>query len=153
MSYGQLIVWESFFIEDIDKDGRPDIVVTHYTSGNPELSVYRNTTVIGQISFAAPLTFSLSGYADNNICVGDLDGDGKMDVVTANGGLGKVQLFRNTSVPGTISFAAVVQISAGGYSKQTGLSDVDGDGKLDIIAMIDGPKLSIFRNVSSPGSF
>ncbi len=105
-------------------------------------------------SFASPVQYGLSDFG-HGLAVGDLDKDGKMDVVTTNYQAGVVQVFRNKSSVGTIdasSFEVPVNFTVGSQPLSVTVSDIDGDGKLDIVASsFNSSMISVFRNNSSPG--
>lgn len=146
-------------IADVDGDGLPDIIVqlhgtvlsnvTFYDS----FAVYRNTTVNGAISFARRVSFKTSGSMSTSIAIADYNSDGKLDVAVTNqrfvGTYADVDFFRNTSVPGTISFALPVGISAGDYPCQVSTGDLDGDGKPDIAVATGDAGFYVFKNASS----
>jgi alpha-tubulin suppressor-like RCC1 family protein len=143
-------------IADLDGDGRPDLVTANNLSSST-VSVLRNTSSGGSISFAPKADFSGLGTSFS-VAVGDLDGDGKLDVVIGSQSAGQaVSVYRNTSSPGnftTNSLAASVDFPTGGWANSVTLGDLDGDGKLDLAAVVQLPsKLSIFKNISTPGSF
>ncbi|MEN9684459.1 MAG: hypothetical protein RLZZ28_245, partial [Bacteroidota bacterium] len=144
-------------IGDLDGDGKPDIVVSQGGTANV-VSVYRNTATTGSISsssFAAKSVLSSSISNPKSVVLRDVDGDGKLDIITANNNLsGTVTILRNTSSSGSISVAAKVDLSAASYPFSLAVDDLDGDGKPDIAVGNDnssGP-VSIFRNTSSSGS-
>lgn len=132
---------------DLDGDGKADLVVSNYN--NTTLSIFRNTGSTGSISFAAPtsLTTQTQPYG---LSLGDLDGDGKVDVLVANQGSNSVSIFRNTSTSGTIQFDARVDMTTGTSPQNIALGDIDGDGKLDI-AVVCSTVASLFRNLSTAG--
>jgi hypothetical protein len=77
--------------------------------------------------FAAPATYASGLGAVNWISVGDVDGDGKLDLVASDG---NVQVFTNTGIgalKGPLTYAV-------GTSQQVSLGDLNGDGRLDIMA-------------------
>ncbi len=98
-------------------------------------------------SFATGVSFSSGQYYD--ICTGDVDGDGKNDVITANSG--SFSVYRNTSTNGSVSFAAKVDYVPLGSPYGLALVDFDGDGKLDIVTGW-GPTVSVYRNNCTPGT-
>src|SRR3990172_7528386 len=89
-------------IGDLDGDGKPDLVSTSYT-GNT-VSVLRNTNTSGMInasSFATRVDFN-TGSFPYGVAIGDVDGDGKSDLVVTNSSTNTVSVLRNTSTSGTI---------------------------------------------------
>lgn len=137
-------------VGDFDGDDKPDVVVTNYLSAT--VSVLRNTSVLNTISFAAGVTFSAVPYA-RDIAIGDLDGDGKLDIAVPSNDSYGIDLLRNTSTVGTIAFAPEVNIVTGGniFSVRTG--DLDGDGKPDLAAEATGAgKLYVYENNSTTGN-
>ena len=150
----------SVVIADVDEDGKPDLVVTN--TGSNDISILRNTSTAGSItsgSFASKVDFA-TGTQPYFVAIGDLDGDGKPDMVVANSyngtSLGNtVSVLRNTSIPGSItanSFALKVDFTTGSTPVGTAISDVDGDGKPDIVVANYGSNtLSVLRNTTTPG--
>jgi 6-phosphogluconolactonase (cycloisomerase 2 family) len=144
---------------DIDGDGKPDVVVTNVNDNT--VSVFRNTSVSGSItvnSFAPGIRF-ITGNNPNNVAIGDIDGDGKPDLVIANVFGYTVSVLKNTSVSGSIttsSFASKVDIatSPGSTPYYIAIGDVDGDGKPDlVVANSSSNTISVLRNMiggSSP---
>ena len=126
----------SVAIGDVDGDGKPDLVVANYSSNT--ISVLRNTSTSGSISassFAAKVDFA-TGTNPGSVAIGDVDGDGKPDLVVANGN--NLSVLRNTSTPGSISatsFAAKVDFDLVFVGPVfVAIGDVDGDGKPDLVA-------------------
>ena len=145
-------------ISDVDGDGKPDFVVVNRNSNT--ISVFRNTSASGSItagSFAAKVDF-MTGTNPNNIVIGDVDGDGKPDLVVANWNSNTISIFRNTSASGSItasSFASRVDFTLGMNlnSFSVAISDIDGDGKPDLVVANDSSNtVSVLRNTSTPGS-
>jgi hypothetical protein len=143
-------------VRDLDGDGHPDIVTANYGGNN--ISVLQNTGQAGNIttnSFAAHFDLP-SGAGPEGVAVGDLDGDGKPDIAAINSNDGTVSIFRNVTAGGSLStnsFAARVDLATTGLGEMVAMADVDGDGKLDLLASgYLSQVLSVFHNVSVPGS-
>jgi len=117
---------------DIDGDGKPDILVPNQGSGT--ISVLKNTSVSGNISFAPELVLNTSeGSSPESITTGDFDGDGKLDVAVANNNSpGTISVFKNNSSPGTISFSPGQDFATGTNPFSITSGDINGDGKPDI---------------------
>lgn len=135
---------------DIDGDGLLDIVTG--TASPAYVSVLRNTSNPGTISFLPASLHPVGLGAHAGLVVSDLDGDGRLDVATSNAGTNTLSILRNLSVPGTIAFAPQLELPVGAVPIQLDAEDLDGDGRKDIVAVSGvGSKLTVFRNVSTPG--
>ena len=138
-------------IGDLDGDGKPDIAVTNYWINI--VSVFRNTSTSGTISFAAKVDFA-TGTFPESVAIGDLDTDGKRELVVVNYGVGTVSVFPNTSTSGTISFAAKVDFSTGTGPMDAAIGDLNGDGKPELVVthMLLSDSVSVLRNTSTSGT-
>ena len=142
---------------DLDGDGLVDIALA--TTGGA--SVFRNTSVPGMISFAIRQDLATGGSWPNGVKVVDMDGDGKLDLAVANLNSNQLTLFRNISMPGTVTFGTAINVATGSGPWRVVAGDLDGDGKPDLITpniyttgYYGGPTaISIFQNSSSPGNF
>ncbi len=134
---------------DLDGDGMSDIIISN-NSQTYSLSVYRNTSTATSVSFAANQDFPANNQP-GEIAVGDLDGDGKPDLVVVDGAGGVISFFRNTSTPGSISFAQRVDLNPGSIPASISIADLDQDGKPDLV-LATNTGLGSMKNLSTPGN-
>ncbi|WP_161499282.1 T9SS type A sorting domain-containing protein [Flavipsychrobacter stenotrophus] len=124
---------------DIDGDGKPDLVVV--STGLDSVLVYRNNSIYGrvnQLSYAAPKTFKTSA-APISCRLADMDGDGKLDIITAGAGAAQVSVLRNTSTSGSLSFATRFDLACAGIlPDEIAIADFNRDGRPDIAAIMTG---------------
>lgn len=142
-------------IGDVDGDGKADLIANNRDDDN--VYVYRNVSSPGSIntsSFAAPIPI-ITGPKPTNVKLSDIDGDGKLDIITANNGNRTVSVLRNLSDASGINFDAHVDYYmplAFAGSKVVAIADLDNDGKLDIaVTASDSNGLVVFKNTATVG--
>jgi len=137
-------------VADFDSDGKLDIVASNYIAAG-YVSVYKNASTSGSITLTPVNTYT-AGTQPGFLDVGDIDGDGKMDIVVSNYGSANASIFRNTTTS-TISFAAAVNFTTGTNPSGCSLTDFDGDGKLDL-ALVNRTSgtLAFYKNTSTIGT-
>jgi hypothetical protein len=139
---------------DLDGDGKLDLAVVNTASKT--ISLLRNTSSIGNISFAPKLDLPVTGSPES-VAIGDLNGDGKPDLAIHNpsptGPTGTVSIYLNISAIGTLAFANKVDFPTQGNFSDAYIADFDVDGKPDL-AFLDYLhwSVSILRNTSTGGS-
>ena len=109
-------------------------------------------TLAGNINFTDKQDIA-TGTNPFSVAIGDLDGDGKPDLAVANSSSDKVSVLRNTSTSGSISFAGKVDYATGSSPHSVCIGDIDGDGKPDLALANNAGTLTVYRNISSSGSF
>jgi hypothetical protein len=144
-------------IADMNSDGNLDLVVAnsgaYVTSAS--ISVLINT---GDGTFASQLTYptGLGAYA---VYAADFDGDGDLDITTANSRADNISVHINNGY-GTLTLSNTYTVPA--FPVSVFASDFDGDGDLDIstanrdddnisILLNDGSGLFVFQNSYAGG--
>jgi hypothetical protein len=131
-------------ISDVDGDGKNDLIAANDFSST--ISVLRNNSTAGTISFATKVDF-YSNYNVWRVLTSEIDGDGKKDVVAINHSDKKITVLRNTSTPGSISFASYWTYSLSQEPWDIAAADFDNDGRTDF-AVVNYSSLSVIRNTS-----
>lgn len=145
-------------IADVNGDGLPDLVIANRGpggdgTGSPGVSILlQDATHPG--SFLAPATYS-TPWGAIDVAVGDVNGDGKPDLVVASLGpapTGAVSvLLQNASTAGT--FSAANSYAGFGQPLSVAIADLNGDGHPDI-AVADGNNATVMlQSASAPGTF
>ena len=129
---------QSIAVGDVNGDGKPDLVVANEGDGTPNSGSVSVLPGNGDGTFQPANTYSSGAIYTDAIAVGDMNGDGKLDLVVAsqysngppyNGvigillgnGDGSFQPPKNASTPTPLEGV-----------RQLALADFDGDGKLDV---------------------
>jgi hypothetical protein len=132
-------------VGDMDGDGNLDIVV-----GNAGLSSRQNVVYLNDGSgnfdwFGSARYFGTGGDDTRSVAVGDMDGDGDLDIATGNSGQQNVVYLND----GTGHFPSSSARSFGPGSDSTNslaLGDLDGDGDLDVVAGNEGQQNMVYLN-------
>ncbi|RZK61373.1 MAG: VCBS repeat-containing protein, partial [Hymenobacter sp.] len=142
-------------VGDVNGDGRPDLVTINSVSYMVAV-LPGSTTSPG--TFGGPATYASGGNTGNalSVALGDVNGDGRLDVVATNTDNGTVSVLLNlATAPGTFGPATVYSTGNSTGPRVVALGDVNGDGRLDIAtASFNAGSLSILLNsASTPGTF
>jgi hypothetical protein len=143
-------------VADIDGDGKPDLLVSYYSFDGIGISVLLNRSTPGNISFApkVDIDYSSTPFGPNTYVVetGDVDGDGKPDILIANSTLKGISVLPNTSTKGKVSFASRYDFEAGREASSVNLTDIDGDGKPDLVITNKSDNtVSVLHNITPTG--
>ncbi|MCO6429685.1 MAG: VCBS repeat-containing protein [Deltaproteobacteria bacterium] len=112
---------------DVNGDGKLDMVSADYGSiGTPSISVFMGR---GDGTFNPRVSFQPGGYPREAV-LGDVNGDGVLDIVTADYGTGLATVLIGRG-DGTFYLNDVYDTS--GFAQAVALGDVNGDGTLDIV--------------------
>jgi len=138
-------------IADLDADGKPDLVAANL--GTPGDLGKANVSVLIQehdpalrVSFQTAVNYR-TGSGSQDVAVGDLNDDGKPDLVVANED--SVSVLLQSATPGV--FLPRTNLDAG-QPLGVAIADLDEDG-LNDIAVADGGARVYFQDTAAPGTF
>ncbi len=142
----------SLAIGDLNGDGQPDIAVanTILNSADPTSGVYvllQDPLHPGQ--FLAATSYA-TGTAPSSVTIGDLNGDGKPDLVVADGS-GVSLLFQDPNTPG--SFLPRMALDVGSVTSSVAIADFNGDGKPDLATTTATSVVVVLQDATKGGTF
>ncbi|ADR23124.1 hypothetical protein MATR_30270 [Marivirga tractuosa] len=137
-------------LSDLDGDGKNDIIGANSKSNS--------ATILRNLSTPSNLSFDQRnigiGAPTLNITAGDLNGDGKPDVVFSEAGDGnRLIILGNNSSPGSLNFSIQTITLEGSSTKRVVIKDLDLDGKPDLVVSDQvNNRILIIKNTSSAGT-
>jgi gliding motility-associated-like protein len=144
---------------DLNLDNKPELIGTKFENPSTDIIILQNQSTPGNLSFNAidknALPALNMGAPTGHVTAGDLNGDGKPELVASRSGLtaNSIYLLENTS-SGSISFATRIELflDAGHFARQVAIQDLNRDGKPEIIvANSFNNVLYVFLNQSTGG--
>ncbi len=115
-------------VGDIDQDGKGEIMVTPASGLAPTVKIFSEQgKALGSF-----LAYDKNFKGGVNVSFGDIDGDGKKEIITGpNAGGPHVRIF---SVAGQLLSQFMAFDASGRTGVRVSVSDIDGDGKAEILA-------------------
>ena len=139
---------------DVNGDGKMDLLSPLYTAN--VVAVFTNATPFTQPLPPPPVFFKLSsspvvGNDPRTVAAADVNGDGKMDLISANYYGGSLSVLTNNGSGGGVLSGTY---TVGTYPLEVVTADVNGDGKVDLICANSenaDSTLSVLTNSGSGG--
>jgi hypothetical protein len=115
-------------VGDFNRDGLPDVALnTTGSAAGPAVEVLLGK---GDGSFQPNHLLLSVGQTPLSVAAGDFDGNGALDLVTANSSSGALSLLLNN---GDGSFRPRIDLAVGAAPRAVAVGDFNGDGRLDIV--------------------
>jgi len=136
---------------DVNGDGRLDIVTGNQQAGTVGVLL---GLPAAPGSFAAPTVYSSGGSTPNILALGDLNGDGRLDIAVGNTGAGNVGVLLNSpTTPGT--FPQTLTYASGGINTVgIAIGDLNADGRPDIVTGNQTGLVGVLlATAAGPGAF
>lgn len=149
---------------DVDADGDLDLLVAHRgefrTTLNKadRITLFKNTGNKTKAEFTQDNTFDYLGLIKDSIrdmkpAIGDLNGDGKQDMLIGDAD-GKLHYYQNNTT-GNLSFAPSVRNYMRidiGFAAAPQITDLDGDELLDLVIGTGGGFINYYKNTGTKTS-
>ena len=122
----------SLALADVNNDGIADVIVSDASSSSTGVRVLLND---GDGNLAADVSYpteSSAGAGPVSVILADVNGDGWVDIITANGRDGSISVLLNN---GDGTFAAPVSYLAGTDPVAAAVADMNGDGFPDLVVV------------------
>ena len=157
---------------DMNGDGMIDLVATAYLNNGRDVYIYSNNSTEEDIDFNLEMTVLAGGlppagyndynWSSSNPTLADIDGNGKLDIIVTNGNCGfgcspsGISVIKNISTDSELLFEYeyndFYQYQSNPWPLRIGISDLNGDGKPDILTTDWLGGISILVNNSNEGN-
>jgi hypothetical protein len=116
----------SVAVGDLNHDGMVDLAVANLFSDS--VTILTNTTKLGEV-WRRPATSFAAGDGPHAVAIGDLDRDGRADLVAANSASNDVSVLLGDGASG---FGGATSFAAGDGPSSVAIGDINHDGKADV---------------------
>jgi hypothetical protein len=132
---------------DVNDDSKPDLIIANTGgSGSGHTLTILTNNGSGVFRFNATLT---TGYGPGSVAAADVNGDGKLDLISANCIANTLTVLTNN---GSGVFGSNATLNVGNGPHSVVAADIDGDGKLDLISANENAStLTVLTNNGSGG--
>jgi hypothetical protein len=117
---------------DVNGDGKVDLITANCGGGSGNTLTVLTNNGSGGFVFSSTL---IVGNGPNSVAAADVNGDGKVDLITANwgsSGAGNTLTVLTNNGSGGFVFSSTLNVGKGPF--YVAAADVNGDGKLDLIS-------------------
>ena len=132
--------FSSVALADLNGDAKLDLAVTNYGSSPGDPGTVLVLLGNGNGTFGSPTVYP-TGTNSSSVAIGDLKGDGRLDLAVANAGSNTVSVLLGN---GTGGFSAATPYATGLGPDSVAIGDLNGDGRLDLaVANHDSNTVSV----------
>lgn len=130
---------------DLNKDGKVDFGVC--SSNSSQFIIYQNEGSGSGTSFKAE---RYNYYRTDNMVMGNIDKDGKQELIVSNPVYDKLTVYDNVSSSSQISLQKTTELVTGRYPNALAVMDLNLDGKADVmVGNFSGDSISVYKNLTS----
>jgi hypothetical protein len=134
----------SVAVGDVNRDGKPDLVVANYCGDVTSPCTTRTPSTVGVLlgngdgTFRAAAAYDAGGAGAWSVAVADLNGDDKLDILVTNEWSGTVGVLLGNG-DGTFHLPVTYSSGGGYFPRSVVVADVNRDGRPDLlVANADG---------------
>lgn len=140
---------QDIIVADIDGDGDSDLGIAQFSGDT--ISWFRDQTIHSSTTFPNPLELTRTSDGTYDVVLGDIDGDGDLDIVASSAYDNSIRWYEQNSQDGSFTARLVGNFANG--PRGLHLADIDADGDLDIVSAtaVDN-RISWWTNLNGDGS-